>query len=300
MQRLQDCIVRSSAVLYSEVTMEFESSEEFHKFVEKWADRYQLRLTPKQRFDLKAKGEPTFDLVINPSIYTTDEFTKEMISLVREDPQIFERDPDFDFLSATEHKLPIKFFLFCNIDSSKIYDGSVDINHVNEILKKHVQGAEKFSYVFTSPISYSNYELVRLTQKRSIRDEFENAEKNSFDWTWRINSSSFGKTQKSGQTLINRWNECINKTEEEKRAYFEKHLQVLESYYGFRGVRTQVGPLWAKERSLLKAKYGVKSKEYFRELNLSYIQRLKSIFPSNAETSEMIKHMQKIIRSAIN
>ena len=63
--------------------------------------------------DLKAKGEPTFDLVINPSIYTTDEFTKEMISLVREDPQIFERDPDFDFLSATEHKLPIKFFLFC-------------------------------------------------------------------------------------------------------------------------------------------------------------------------------------------
>ena len=154
--------------------------------------------------------------------------------------------------------------------------------------------------MFTSPISYSNYELVRLTQKRSIRDEFENTEKNSFDWTWRINSSSFGKTQKSGQTLINRWNECINKTEEEKRAYFEKHLQVLESYYGFRGVRKQVGTLWAKERSLLKAKYGVKSKEYFRELNLSYIQRLKSIFPSNAETSEMIKHMQKIIRSAIN
>ena len=163
-----------------------------------------------------------------------------------------------------------------------------------------MQGAEKFSYVFTSPISYSNYELVRLTQKRSIRDEFENAEKNSFDWTWRINSSSFGKTQKSGQTLINRWNECINKTEEEKRAYFEKHLQVLENYYGFRGVRKQVGTLWAKERSLLKTKYGVKSKEYFRELNLSYIQRLKSIFPSNAKTSEMIEHMQKIIRNAIN
>ena len=44
MQRLQDCIVRSSAVLYSEVTMEFESSEEFHKFVEKWADAIFLKV----------------------------------------------------------------------------------------------------------------------------------------------------------------------------------------------------------------------------------------------------------------
>ena len=300
MQRLQDCIVRSSSVLYSEVTMEFDSNEEFHKFVEKWVDRYQLRLTPKQRFDLKAKGHPTFDLIIAPAIYTSDEFTKQMISLVKEDPQIFERDPDFNFLNATEYKLPIKFFLFCNIDSPKIHDGLIDISYVNQTLKKYVEGSEKFSYVFSSPITYHHYELIRLTQKKSIRDEFESSEKNAFDWTWRINANSFGKTQKSGQTLINRWNEIINKSEEEKNNYFEKHLQVLENYYGFRGVRKQVGTLWAKERALLKAKYGLDSKKYFRTLNLSYIQRLKSPLPSNVQTSAMIEHMQNVIKKSIH
>jgi hypothetical protein len=273
MQRIQDAIVRSNCVLLSEVEMTFNCNEDFNKFVEKWIERYQLTLSPKERFKLKKKGNPTFDLVIAPNIYHTDDFTKDMVHVAKNAPERYE-GMDFDFLNTSEHYLPIKFFLFCNIDSPKIYEKSLSIDHVNKALKDHIDGAEKFTYIFDSRIIYRNYELVRLTQKRSIKDDLEGSEKNSFDWTWRIASESYSKVQGQGETLLNRWHQYSDKTEEEKKAYFEKHLNVLENYYGFRGVRKQVGTLWARERKILKEKYGEKALQYYRPLKLHYVQRL--------------------------
>ena len=298
MQKLQDAIVRSNCVLFAEIDMEFKNDEEFIKFVEKWTERYQLTLSPKERFKQKKKGHPTFDLIIKPNLVYGDEFTKDLIDIAKNEPDEFTHS-DFDFLNHSESYLPIKFFLFCNIDSTQILDGFIPIYQVNDTLKKYIDGVEKFSYVFDSPIQFGKYELVRLTQKRSIKDDLEGREKNASDWTWRIGSDSYSKVQSSGETLINRWNQCIEKSEEEKKAYFEKHLLVLESYYGFRGVRKQVGTLWAKERKVFKAKYGEKYLPYYRPLKLNYVQRLKSGLNANAEPLEMIEHMKKAIQSAV-
>lgn len=298
MQKLQDVIVRSNCVLFTEVDMEFQNDEEFIKFVEKWTERYQLKLSPKERFKQKKKGQPTFDLIIKPNLGYDDSFTKDLLDIAQNDPDDFTR-PDFDFLNHSQSYLPIKFFLFCNIDSPQILDGLIPIYHVNDTLKKYIDGVEKFSYVFDSPIQFGNYELVRLTQNRSIKDDLEGRKKNASDWTWRIGSESYSRVQSRGETLINRWNQCIEKSEEEKQAYFEKHLQILESYYGFRGVRKQVGMLWAKERKVFKAKYGEKYLPYYRPLKLSYVQRLKSGLEANAEPLEMIDHMKTAIKNTV-
>lgn len=71
----------------------------------------------------------------------------------------------------------MKFYLFCNIDSPQIYDGLIPIDQVNTTLKQYIDGVEKFSYVFDAPVQLGNYELVRLTQKRSIKDDLEGREK---------------------------------------------------------------------------------------------------------------------------
>lgn len=298
MQKLQDAIVRSNCVLFSEIDMQFHDNEEFIKFVQKWTERYQLTLSPKERFKQKKKGHPTFDLIIKPNLVGDDNFTKDLIIFAKTEPETF-ASADFDFFNQSEHYLPMKFFLFCNIDSPQIYDGLIPIDQVNNTLKKYIDGVEKFSYVFDAPIQLGNYELVRLTQKRSIKDDLEGREKNAFDWTWRIGSESYSRVQKQGEVLINRWNQCIDKSEEEKQAYFEKHLKILESYSGFRGVRKQVGTLWAKERKVFKAKYGEKYLPYYRSLKLNYVQRLKSGLEANAEPIEMINHMKKAIQSAV-
>ncbi|MEN8352838.1 hypothetical protein [Acinetobacter towneri] len=298
MQKLQDEITRSNCVLFAELDMEFHDDEEFINFVEKWTERYQLTISPKERFKQKKKGHPTFDLIIKPNLVGDDAFTKDLIEIAKNEPEKFTRS-DFDFLNHSESYLEMKFYLFCNIDTPQIYDGLIPIDQVNSTLKKYIDGAEKFSYVFDSPIKFGNYELVRLTQKRSIKDDLEGREKNASDWTWRIGSESYSKVQKQGEVLINRWNQCIEKSEEEKQAYFEKHLKILEGYLGFRGVRKQVGTLWAKERKVFKAKYGEKYLPYYRPLKLKYVQRLKSGLRANAEPLEMIEYMKKAIQSAV-
>lgn len=298
MQKIQDEITRSNCVLFAEIDMEFNNNEEFIKFLEKWTERYQLTLSPKERFKQKKKGHPTFDLIIKPNLVGDDDFTKDLIEIAKTEPERFS-DSDFDFLNYSESYLAMKFYLFCNIDSSQIYDGLIPIDQVNNTLKQYIEGVEKFSYVFDSKIQLGNYELVRLTQKRSIKDDLEGREKNASDWTWRIGSESYSRVQKQGEVLINRWNQCVDKSEEEKRAYFEKHLKILEGYLGFRGVRKQVGTLWAKERKVFKAKYGEKYLPYYRPLKLKYVQRLKSGLNANAEPLEMIEHMKKAIQSAV-
>lgn len=298
MQKLQDAIVRSNCVLFAEIDMQFHDNQEFIKFVEKWTERYQLTLSPKERFKQKKKGHPTFDLIIKPNLVGDDDFTKDLIEIARNHPEQFAHS-DFNFLNNSQSYLAFKFYLFCNIDSPQIYDGLIPIDQVNTTLKQYIDGVEKFSYVFDHPIQLGNYELVRLTQKRSIKDDLEGREKNAFDWTWRIGAESYSRVQKQGEVLINRWNQCIEKSEEEKQAYFEKHLSVLENYYGFRGVRKQVGTLWAKERKVFKAKYGEKYLPYYRPLKLSYVQRLKSGLEANAEPLEMIDHMKTAIKNTV-
>ena len=298
MQKLQDAIVRSNCVLFAEIDMQFNDNQEFIKFIEKWTERYQLTLSPKERFKQKKKGHPTFDLIIKPNLVGDDDFTKDLIEIAKNHPEQFAHS-DFDFLNNSQSYLAMKFYLFCNIDSPQIYDGLIPIDQVNTTLKQYIDGVEKFSYVFDAPIQLGNYELVRLTQKRSVKDDLEGREKNASDWTWRIGSESYSRVQKQGEVLINRWNQCIEKSEEEKQAYFEKHLKILESYYGFRGVRKQVGTLWAKERKVFKAKYGEKYLPYYRPLKLSYVQRLKSGLEANAEPLEMIDHMKTAIKNTV-
>lgn len=300
MQKLQDEIVRSNCVLYKEIEMRFRDNEEFIKFVEKWTERYQLTLSPKERYKKKKKGAATFDLIIHPNLSYSDGFTEELIEVYKKSPEKFKRS-DFDFISSSETGfcLTVTFYLFCNVDVQKLYEGKLPIHRANKILKDAIEGAEDFYYIFDRPIKFGNYELVRLTQMRSIKDEFEGREQNASDWTWRIGSESYSRVKKQGEVLINRWNQCVDKSEQEKQAYFEKHLKVLESYHGFRGVRKQVGTLWAKERKLFKAKYGEKYLAYYRSLNLKYIQRLKSPFKANAEPKEMIDYMQSVIENSV-
>lgn len=299
MQKLQDEIVRSNCVLYKEIEMRFRDNEEFIKFVEKWTERYQLTLSPKERYKKKKKGAATFDLIVHPILSYEDGFTNELIAIYENSPEKFKRS-DFDFIgSCYKEFLVVNFYLFCNLDAQPIYDGSCPIHKINKVLKQRIEGAEDFYYIFDRPLKFGKYEFVRLTQMRSIKDELEGHEQNASDWTWRIGSESYSRVKKQGEVLINRWNQCIDKSEQEKQAYFEKHLKVLESYYGFRGVRKQVGTLWAKERKLFKAKYGEKYLAYYRSLNLKYIQRLKSPFKANAEPTEMINYMQSVIENSV-
>ena len=83
MQKLQDAIVRSNCVLFAEVNMKFYDNEEFIKFVEKWTERYQLTLSPKERFKQKKKGHPTFDLIIKPNIVRDGVFTEDLIKIAK-------------------------------------------------------------------------------------------------------------------------------------------------------------------------------------------------------------------------
>ena len=289
MQKMQDAVARSNCVLFTHVEMQFFCEEDFVNFVDKWTERYQLTLSPKERFKQKKNGNPTFDLIIHPNL--DYEFYQDVLVIAKNQPVTFQTE---DFFRLSQHPFSISFYLFCNIDSQQVLEGTVPIEQINGSLKKHVEGAEKFSYIFTTPIKYGNYELVRLTQKRSLKDELEGREKNASDWTWRIGSDSYGKVQKQGEVLINRWNQCIGKSEEEKQAYFEKHFSVLENYHGFRGVRKQVGTLWAKERKVFKAKYGEKYLQYFRPLTLYYVQRLESKFCTNLPSSVMLERLKAV------
>ena len=137
MQKLQDVIVRSNCVLFTEVDMEFQNDEEFIKFVEKWTERYQLKLSPKERFKQKKKGQPTFDLIIKPNLSYDDSFTKDLLDIAQNDPDDFTRS-DFDFLNNSQSYLPIKFFFSATLIALKflmvLYPFTKSMTHLKSTL----------------------------------------------------------------------------------------------------------------------------------------------------------------------
>jgi hypothetical protein len=295
MQRIQDCVTRSKCQMVNQLPdLQFSNNEALFNFIEKWAARYQLRMTPKQRYDAKKKGLPTFDLLVHLPLARNEEFTKSVIEQAKNQPDFFSQ-PDLDLLSQSESYCPVRFFLFCNIDSEKVYNHSISSFELNNLLKKQIEGCEDFIYVHEDEITVEGYEFVRLTQKRSLVAEIEGQVKNKYDWTWRLTQSTYGNLHKAGEQLINRFNHQSSKTDEEKKQYFEKHFKILESLHGFRGVRKQIGQIYNAEKKEMKRQYGEKSLQYYRPLILKYMQRTKDQVPSNSEPDQLLAVVKRLI-----
>lgn len=297
MQRIQDCVTRSKCQLIKQLhELEFSSSADFYNFIEKWSERYQLRMTPKQRYDAKKKGQPTFDLIVHIPLSLNDHFTKNLIDVAKDDLSFFEKT-NIDLLAEGQDYCPIRLYLFCNIHSEKVYSHTIPASDLNDLLKKQIEGCEYFNYVHEIEITVDSYEFVRLTQKRSLVAEIEGHTKNKYDWTWRLTKVVYGRLQKAGEQLINRFNQQSDKSDDEKRAYFEKHLHIFEVMHGFRGVRKQIGQLYNAEKKDMKRKYGEKSLQYYRPLTLKYMQRSKDQVPANSNPEALLKEVKSIIIS---
>lgn len=297
---IQDEVTRAKCMLYTEIDREFRNNQEFEDFLSKWTERYQLNLTPKQRFYQKKKGNPTFDLIITIPDYTfSNPFIRDCIEIAKEDKEEF---MNADFLALTHHYLPIRFYLFCNIDSPKVYNQELSLSEINAALKEQISGVEEFSYVteskYGTPIQFLHYELVRLTKKRTVRDVLEGNSPHATDWTWRLTQEAFSELQSVGLTLINSFQNKIGGSETDRSKHFSKHKEVMQNYYGFRGVRQQIGKLWATERKIFIKKYGNKYSECYEKLQLNYMQRLKSLNKSNITAEEMLDMIKKAICSA--
>lgn len=298
MQRIQDCVTRSKCQLIRQLhELQFSNSEDFYNFIEKWSQRYQLRMTPKQRYDAKKKGQPTFDLIVHIPLSFDDNFTKNLIDFAQDDLNSFQK-PDIDLLAEGQDFCPIRLYLFCNIDSEKVYSHVIPASSLNDLLKEQIEGCEYFNYVHEIDVMVGHYEFIRLTQKRSLVAEIEGHTKNKYDWTWRLSKVGYGNLQKAGEQLINRFHQHTDKSDDEKRAYFEKHLRILEGMHGFRGVRKQIGQLYSAEKKDMKRKYGEKSLQYYRPLILKYIQRSKDQVPANSAPEELLNEVKRIIMSA--
>ena len=295
MQRIQDCVTRSKCQLLAQVShLEFSSIDQLTDFIDKWAERYQLKMTPKQRFDAKKKGQPTFDLLVHVPLSYDDPFTKHLIALAKADPAQFKHD-DFDILNKGTAYASIKFYLFCNIDSEKVRSESISSFRLTDMLRQQIDGCEHFGYITENEVKMEGYELVRLTQSKSLVDEIEGRSKNKYDWTWRLSKEKYGNIQKAGEQLINRFHEMTDKTDDEKKAYFEKHLKIFESLSGFRGVRKQIGQMYNAEKRSMKRKYGEKSLQYYRPLKLIYMQRSKNSVPANSDPQVFYEWLASVI-----
>lgn len=295
MQRIQDCATRSKCQLLAQVNgLEFSTTEELTDFIDKWTDRYRLKMTPKQRFDAKKKGQPTFDLLVYLPLSYDDPFTQHLIEMAKDDPAQF-KEEDFDILEQGTAYAPIKFYLFCNIDSEKVSTESISSSRLTEMLRKQIDGCEHFGYIHENEVKIDGYEFVRLTQSKSLVDEIEGRTKNKYDWTWRLSKETYGNIQKAGEQLINRFHQITDKTDDEKKAYFEKHLKIFESLSGFRGVRKQIGQMYNTEKRSMKRKYGEKSLQYYRPLKLVYMQRSKNSVPANSDPQAFYEWLASVI-----
>ena len=297
MQRIQDCVTRSKCQLLAKVHgIEFSSNADLTQFIDKWIDRYQLKMTPKQRFDAKKKGQATFDLLVHLPLSYDDAFTEHLINLATNYPDDFKQS-DFDILRQGSKYAQVNFYLFCNIDSESVAQRKIDSFKLTSMLREHIEGCERLHYIDEHEVAIDGYEFVRLTQSKSIVDEIEGRtnHKNKYDWTWRLSKEKYGNIQKAGEQLINRFNLMTDKTDEEKKAYFEKHLSIFEKLYGFRGVRKQIGQMYNAEKRSIKRKYGEKALQYYRPLKLTYMQRAKNSVPANSDPQVFYEWLGSVI-----
>lgn len=297
LQRIQDCVTRSKCQLLAKVHgIEFSSNADLTQFIDKWIDRYQLKMTPKQRFDAKQKGQATFDLLIHLPLSYDDAFTEHLMDLAKDYPEEFKED-NFDILRQSSKYAQVNFYLFCNIDSESVTQGKIDSFKLTSMLREHIEGCERLHYIDEHEVAIDGYEFVRLTQSKSIVDEIEGRanHKNKYDWTWRLSKEKYGNIQKAGEQLINRFNQMTDKTDAEKKAYFEKHLSIFEKLYGFRGTRKQIGQMYNAEKRSIKLKYGEKALQYYRPLKLTYMQRVKNTIPANSDPDVFYKWLGSVI-----
>ena len=297
MQRIQDCVTRSKCQLLAQVHgIQFSGNGDLTDFIEKWADRYQLKMTPKQRFDAKKKGQATFDLLVYLPLGYGNPFTENLMDLAKNYPEDFDQD-NFDILRQGSDHAQVYFYLFCNIDSESVTQEKIDSFKLTSKLREHIDGCERLHYINEHDVLLDGYEFVRLTQSKSIVDEIEGRtnHKNKYDWTWRLSKEKYGNIQKAGEQLINRFNQMTDKTDAEKKAYFEKHLSIFENLHGFRGVRKQIGQMYNAEKRSLKRKYGEKALQYYRPLKLTYMQRAKNRVPANSEPDVFYKWLGSVI-----
>ena len=301
MQRIQDCATRSKCQLLAQVNgMQFSNNRQFSEFIGKWTDRYQLTMTPKQRYDAKKKGHPTFDLLVYVSLSYGDPYTDHLIEIAKEDPEQF-KQADFDILTQGSEYSQIQLYLFCNIDSEKVTTESIGSFDLTMMLREQIEGCERFGYIHENEVNIDGYEFVRLTQSKSIVDVIEGkaSNKNKYDWTWRLSKEKYGNIQKAGEQLINRFNQISDKTDDEKKAYFEKHLSIFEKLHGFRGVRKQIGQMYNAEKRSMKRKYGEKSLQYYRPLKLAYMKRSKNSIPANSDPKALFEWIASVILRSV-
>lgn len=262
--------------------------------LEKWSERYGLLNTPQQQYRKFLTGQCTFScIVINYGIQAKK-------GLTHDDIYRYLRDK-----SNKENKLynilPPTLILLCRVNDLllKLPDGQIidnkynHLDYLNAQISKQVKGSEKFE---ECDFSIGSYDFVALTKRAKNIKELqamnltENS-KHATDFTWRLNQNTFDQVRQLGVNLVNNYQKT--KSTVDVRTHFEDYLKTLEGYIGYRGVRVQIGKLYASFCSYFKAKM---NQNFLaaggRKLNLAYVRASTPKIPNNTEIHLFIKNIK--------
>ena len=272
------------------------SISEAESILEKWDSRYGLSLDKQQQYRKYLSGESTFHCIV----YSTGVSRKadEEFHLFN-DMYAFLRD------HKNHEKSPYKIGKFCFVllarinetqlfdkDGEAITDKYKHLPHLNNLIAKQVGSKEAFA---KPNLSIGSYTFIELTKRaKSIAELKERGlkenTKHATNFTWRLSQEKYNQIKEVGKNYVNNYQ---NNTNKPVNQYFEKYLKALEGFLGYRGVRVQVGKLYAEFCAYFKAKMGNSFiASGGRKLNLSYVKASSSVIPNNYPIHQYFKDLK--------
>ena len=251
--------------------------------LEKWNDRYGLLNTPQQQYRKFLTGQSTFCCIVSGGGCSLKENfgDAEFYRYLRD-----KSDENKPFSLSTPALL-----LLCRVNPLllRLPDGAIidnkynHLEYLNKQLAAQIVGCEDFEKL---KISIGDYEFVQLTKRaKSLKELHEiglsENTKHATNFTWRLKQKTFEAVRQRGTHLVNSFQAKANA---DISTHFEKYLSSLEGYIGYRGVRVQIGKLYAIFAAYFKAKM---NRSFLaaggRKLNLSYVRASSPKIKNNTD-----------------
>lgn len=240
-QKIQDKVARG-AYYYSMFTIEAKDSNHIPRLIKKLDQRYEFKLTSRQRGYRVSQGSPIADLIIQKSL-NQDSW---LFVLLITTPYSHEHAKNaHDRVKENNKQQLVKD----KINELENTTWSKDREHQDLFfLKKYYDDAENFRCVLNKPYLNLSFgkgqaELVRLTHKKyaSQQDKFYRQPTKSFSWTWRFTQVCIEQKRKELTQIISRMISQSNSSAPHDLKLWQHYMNV---YAVFRGTRQQAGRLY--------------------------------------------------------
>ncbi|MDV7611033.1 hypothetical protein R4578_05080 [Acinetobacter baumannii] len=240
-QKIQDKVARG-AYYYSMFTIEAKDSNHIPRLIKKLDQRYELKLTSRQRSYRMSQSTPIADLIIQKSL-NQDSW---LFVLLITTPYSHDHAKNaHDRVKEISRQQLVKD----KINELENTTWNKDQEHQDLFfLKKYFDDAENFRCVLNKPYLDLSFgkgqaELVRLTHKKyaSQQDKFYRQPTKSFSWTWRFTKVCIEQKRKELTQIISRMISQPNSSAPHDLKLWQYYMNV---YAVFRGTRQQAGRLY--------------------------------------------------------